>query len=136
MDIIIPGVYGRKHLSVKWTDLFQGYMAGKTYLSSEQNYSRRKRRARPIRQAGRIIPGVYSRQDLSVKWAELFQGYIVHGRLDLLFQGYTAARIILPIVLMQNSSRGKEWRQFCPPGSSDDLCLLCINPSSMSESDC
>ena len=37
---------------------------------------------------------------------------------------------ILQIVLLQNS--GKEFNQFCPPSSNDDLCLLfCINPSSM-----
>ena len=119
--------------------------------SSGQNYSRGIWRATLSRQADRIIPGVYrgqdlsvkraelfqgySGKDLSVKWAELFQGYIVYGRLDLLFRGYTAARIILPIVLMENSQRSKELRQFCPPGSSDVLCLLCINPSSMPESD-
>ena len=78
-------------------------MAGNTKPSSGQNYSRSIQRARSICQAGRIIPGVYSGKDLSVKWAELFQGYIVYGRLNLLFRGYTAAIIILPIVLMENS---------------------------------
>ena len=39
---------------------------------------------------------------------------------------------ILQIFLVQNSYRGKEWNQFCPPSSSDDLCLLfCLYPSSM-----
>ena len=30
----------------------------------------------------------------------------------------------LQIVLVQNSQRGKELNKFCPPNSSDDLCLL------------
>ena len=39
---------------------------------------------------------------------------------------------ILQIVLVQNSQRGKELKQLCPPNSSDDLCLLfCINRSSL-----
>ena len=39
---------------------------------------------------------------------------------------------ILQIVLIQNNKRSKELKQFCPPTSSDDLCLLfCINSSSM-----
>ena len=37
---------------------------------------------------------------------------------------------MLLIVLVQSSQRGKELNQFCPPSSSDDLCLLfCIYPS-------
>ena len=39
---------------------------------------------------------------------------------------------ILQIVRVKNSQRGKELNQFCPPNSSNSLCLLfCINPSSM-----
>ena len=39
---------------------------------------------------------------------------------------------ILPIILVQNSNLGKELNPFCPPSSSDDLCLLfCLYPSSM-----
>ena len=39
---------------------------------------------------------------------------------------------ILFVVLVQNSQRGDELNTFCPPNSSDDLCLLfCLNPSSM-----
>ena len=40
---------------------------------------------------------------------------------------------ILQIVLVQNSERGKEVnRKFCPPNSSNDLCLFfCLYPSSM-----
>ena len=42
-----------------------------------------------------------------------------------------ALHFILQIILVQNSKRGKEFNQLCPP-SSDDLCLLfCINTSSM-----
>ena len=38
----------------------------------------------------------------------------------------------LHIILVQNRQRGKEMNKFCPPNSSDDLCLLlCINPSSL-----
>ena len=34
-------------------------------------------------------------------------------------------------ILVQNSQRVKELNKFCPPNSSDDLCLFfCINPSS------
>ena len=38
---------------------------------------------------------------------------------------------IRQIVLVQNSQCGKELNQFCPPNSSDVLCLFfCISPSS------
>ena len=34
--------------------------------------------------------------------------------------------------MVQNSKRGKELNQFCPPKSSDDLCLsICLYSSSM-----
>ena len=37
---------------------------------------------------------------------------------------------ILHIILVQTSWRGKEFNYFCPPHSSNDICLLfCINPS-------
>ena len=41
-------------------------------------------------------------------------------------------RPFLQIMLVQNRLRGKEMKQFCPPNSSGDLCLLfCLYPSSM-----
>ena len=41
-------------------------------------------------------------------------------------------RPVLPIVLVQNSSRGKELNQFCPLNNIDDFSLLfCLYPSSM-----
>ena len=41
---------------------------------------------------------------------------------------------ILQIVLVQNIYHRKEMNKFCPPNSSDDLCLFfCIYPSSMLE---
>ena len=43
---------------------------------------------------------------------------------------------ILQIVLVQNGQRSKEFNNFCPPNSSDDLCLFfCLYPSSKLETD-
>ena len=62
---------------------------------------------------------------LAVLWRK---GWIVSGwneekdECNLFFQ----------IVLVQNSYHGKEFNQFCPPNSSDNLCLIfCRIPSSM-----
>ena len=37
----------------------------------------------------------------------------------------------LYIILFQNSQRGKEFNKFCLSNSWDDLCIACLNPSSM-----
>ena len=50
----------------------------------------------------------------------------------LSFSSYCPGAIhpILQIVLVQNSQRGNEFNQFCPPSSSDVLCFLfCLYPS-------
>ena len=45
-----------------------------------------------------------------------------------------AVHPILQIFLLQNSLRSMELMKYCPPNSSDDLCLFfCIYPSSMCE---
>ena len=55
------------------------------------------------------------------------------NRMKAHFSSYHPGAIhpFLLIILVQNNQQGKELNSFCPPNSSDNLCLFfCLNPSS------
>ena len=62
-------------------------------------------------------------------WSSIFSKHLFRQVAFILFI------LFFKIILVGNSSCGKELNKFCPPNSSDDLCLLfCLYPSSMAGS--
>ena len=121
------GHHGAVHEGVQGVDVQRGDVVHLEVKSIEEGKLRKKMQRSSLLFGGQNLFG-------SFKHFLFFTRTILNSSFSSSYPG-TIHHILRPTVV-QNSQRGKELNKFCPPISSDDLCLFfCIYPSSIIKRD-